>query len=378
VYKKIYKTMDHRRRKGNKKSSHKHVTFRESEEKYNKSHSGIFNTLKTNKLVATFSLVILLILLNAFWPSPKLSIQVAHWRDSGYHFKYNNHVIFYRSIYEVESRVAHDPVLLILHGFPTSSYDWRVILPKLQKRFPNIILPDFLGLGFSDKPAPYEYTVMEQANIIESLLTTLNITNVHILSHDYGDTIAQELLARQQDVEYIMKFKIKSLCLTNGGIIPSQHKPRPIQKLMIMPGVKNVLSYFMNRFVFYSRFGAVFGPNTQPTKDEFYDFYSIFAFNVGHRASSYVLMYIPERHENEARWVGALEKTNLPLHLIYGPLDPVNTPDGFLKHYKDQVPHSSVTVLDGIAHYPQVEAPGRFIKSFNQFLDRMERDYYPL
>lgn len=54
--------------------------------------------------------------------------------------------------------------LLLLHGFPTSSFDWYKVLPELQKRFDRIIAPDFIGLGFSDKPV----------NIVEIFSSVVN------------------------------------------------------------------------------------------------------------------------------------------------------------------------------------------------------------
>ena len=55
---------------------------------------------------------------------------------------------------------------------------------------------DFLGFGFSDKPENHTYTISEQAIVVEALLLNLGVKSCHILSHDYGDTVALEILAR--------------------------------------------------------------------------------------------------------------------------------------------------------------------------------------
>lgn len=376
--------MEHRKRRKNLKQTkrQKQVDCISDEKKDGeKGNFSIFRLLLRDKKLFLMALILIFVLLNVLWPAPSFSIRVQYWRDSGYHFKYKNHNIFYQNIFLIPKKVKHfrhEPVLLIIHGFPTSSFDWNHLVEDLHVKFPRIVIPDLLGLGFSDKPATHDYTVVEQATIIEELLFSLNVTEAHILAHDLGDSVAQELLARYQDKEYDLSFRIKSLCLTNGGIIPSQNQPRPIQKLFLLPYISSILSPLMNRFVFNMRFSKVFGPNTQPTSEELCNFYSIFSFNSGHNSFSKVLKYINERHENEERWVEAVKETLLPIHLIYGPVDPVNTPDGFLKYYKEHIQHSTVHVLDNIGHYPQIEDPGNFIKAYFDFLHRVVNDYYVL
>jgi len=89
----------------------------------------------------------------------------------------------------------------------------------------------------------------------------------------------------------------------------------------------------------------------------------------GHVAIPDIFTYIFERRANEERWVVALQETNVPLVLIYGPLDPVNTPQGFLKSFRELVPNSKVNVLGNIGHYPQVEDPERFYVAYEEFLE---------
>jgi pimeloyl-ACP methyl ester carboxylesterase len=113
----------------------------------------------------------------------------ANWKNKGKYFLYKNkHRIFYR-------REGSGPVLLLLHGFPTASWDWHKIWPSLKEDF-ELVAPDFMGFGFSDKPLRYQYGILDQADLVEQLLDHLQLREVHILAHDYGDTVAQELLAR--------------------------------------------------------------------------------------------------------------------------------------------------------------------------------------
>ncbi|EMP39439.1 Mesoderm-specific transcript like protein [Chelonia mydas] len=128
-------------------------------------------------------------------PPPKLSPALHSWRASGRYFTYKTQNIFYR---DSSGALGSSDIVVLLHGFPTSSYDWYKIWEGLTQRFHRVIALDFVGFGFSDKPRPHHYSIFEQASIVEGLLGHLGLRNqrINLLSHDYGDTVAQELLHR--------------------------------------------------------------------------------------------------------------------------------------------------------------------------------------
>ncbi|WP_156493639.1 alpha/beta fold hydrolase, partial [Oleiphilus sp. HI0125] len=114
---------------------------------------------------------------------------LAQWREQGRFFEFEGHQVFYQ-----DSQDANKPVLVMLHGFPTSSWDWQEIWPRLTQYF-RVITFDFLGFGFSDKPNLPKYSIMMQASIAEALVNACGVADYHLLAHDYGNTVAQELLA---------------------------------------------------------------------------------------------------------------------------------------------------------------------------------------
>jgi pimeloyl-ACP methyl ester carboxylesterase len=120
------------------------------------------------------------------------------------------------------------PWLLLIHGYPTSSWDWNFVWADLAAHF-RIAAMDMLGFGLSEKPRGHVYSIFTQADFQEALLEHLGVSEAHILAHDYGDTVAQELLARHN--EGALSFSIKSIIFLNGGLFPEQHRARPIQKL---------------------------------------------------------------------------------------------------------------------------------------------------
>ena len=336
----------------------------------------ILSKLVGRRTVAIVFLLFIVLYVN--FPRPSLSKEAQQWRDSGYMYHFDPYNVFYKDIVTLQQseqpNVVSEPVLLIIHGYPTSGYDWKDLIPALQVRFGRIIVPDLLGLGFSDKPTGHLYNTMEQATIIERLVAFLDVAEVHILAHDYGDTVTQELVARRLDDPEHDGFTIRSICLSNGGILPSSYQPLLIQKLMIMPGLNLIAGRLSNWFLFKNRMSVLFGPTSKPSRALLRDFYGIVRHNDGNLVLPLIMGYLRERQVNEKRWVSALQRTNVPLHLIYGPHDPINTPERFLVAYKKQMANSGISVLENTGHYPQVEDPEGFVEYYNTFLDELGRE----
>src|ERR1700733_757044 len=114
------------------------------------------------------------------------------WKHEGRTFRYGPHAIFYRD------SGGSGPVLLAIHGFPSASWDYHPMWAGLTARF-RVIAADMLGFGWSEKPRRHAYSILDQATLHERLLFDLGIERVHLLAHDYGDTVAQELLARNDE-----------------------------------------------------------------------------------------------------------------------------------------------------------------------------------
>jgi pimeloyl-ACP methyl ester carboxylesterase len=282
------------------------------------------------------------------------------WRSAGKTFDYNGHAIFYRE-------EGQGPVLLCIHGFPTASWDWHLLWPQLTQRF-RVIALDMIGFGFSAKPPTYPYAIRDQATIHETLLRELGVDFIHILAHDYGDSVAQELLARYEDRRQTSAagIKIESVCFLNGGLFPEAHRARRIQKLLLTP-LGPLLSRLTSERRFRRSFAAVFGPNTRPSDEELKAAWSLVAHNGGSKIAHKLIRYIPERRQQRDRWVGVLQQTKVPMRLIDGPADPVSGAH-MAARYRELVPNADVVLLDGIGHYPQIEDPPGVLAAFLEFV----------
>ena len=278
------------------------------------------------------------------------------WQQTGSYFDYQNHKIFYHLSNQ------SDDILLCLHGFPASSFDYHKIWDELTAKF-NVLSFDMIGYGFSDKPANFDYTTFQQVDVLQALLNHLNIKKIHILAHDYGNTITQELLARSEEKR--LNFTIESICLLNGALFPETHRPILAQKILISP-----IGFLFGKFITDSRFKqgltSVFGKKTQPTEAELDDFVSLFRHNNGKKIAHKLIRYMAERAKYRERWVGTLERTKIPLRFINGLADPVSGAH-LVKRFREVLPHKDIVELVEIGHFPHFETPKETLRNFFNF-----------
>ena len=180
------------------------------------------------------------------------------WQAEGEQVTLNGHDIFVR-----QGGCADGPVLVLIHGYPSASWDWQPIWDELGHQF-RLVTLDMLGFGFSDKPKGIKYLVSEQAKLFIRYLQQLGIERYHILAHDYGDTVAQELLARQ--AEFNNDPLIDTCCFLNGGLFPETHRPVLLQKLLLSP-LGGMIAKLTSKSALARNFTKIFGPVTPPSTE---------------------------------------------------------------------------------------------------------------
>ena len=277
-------------------------------------------------------------------------------------------ILLGHSIFVVDEGAAHLPTIVLLHGFPTSSWDWQLIWDELAKDY-RLIALDMLGFGFSDKPNSRQYSIHGQADIVEALVETKGLTNFHVLAHDYGDTVAQELLARQ--LEGTGSGTWLSCCFLNGGLFPETHRALLTQKLLLSSFGK-----FLNRLTgftkFSKNFSSVFGPQTKPSNQELENFWWLININDGKHVFHNVITYINDRVEHRARWVSALQISTIPLAIINGSVDPVSGAHMVARYKELNCRLDYLAQLSVIGHYPQVEASKEVYSHYQHFIDLLD------
>ncbi len=280
-----------------------------------------------------------------------------NWRHSGSYFDYKDLPIFYRS------SEKSDEILLCLHGFPTSSHDYHKIWDALATSF-AVLTFDLLGYGSSAKPVNFDYTTFNQVDVLQSLLESRHIKKVHILAHDYGNTITQELLARAAENQ--LNFTIETICFMNGALFPETHRPIAAQKLLLSP-----IGFLFGRLITDAKFkrglASIFGANTQPTAEELNEFIAAFKYNDGRKIAHKLIRYMTEREKYQARWVGALERMTQPFLFINGLIDKVSGAH-LVKRFREVVPQQkNIVELAEIGHFPHFEVPEIVTNKFLEF-----------
>ncbi|MBZ0232301.1 MAG: alpha/beta hydrolase [Deltaproteobacteria bacterium] len=276
------------------------------------------------------------------------------WHAGGATFRHRGHDIFYRAD-------GSGPPLLAIHGFPSASWDWWPMWPALTARF-RVVACDMIGFGWSAKPHPYPYSILDQADLHEALARELGLDEAHVLAHDYGDTVAQELLARHAEGG---RLRLRSVCFLNGGLFPEVHRPRFIQKLLAGP-IGPIVARLSTKRAFASGMTAIFGPRTPPSPELLDELWTLLEHERGRRVLPALIGYMAERRRHRERWVGALVNARVPLRVIDGPVDPVSGAH-MVARYRELVRDPDTVELPGIGHYPQVEDPDGVLRAFVAF-----------
>ncbi|MBB4865813.1 pimeloyl-ACP methyl ester carboxylesterase [Pseudomonas nitritireducens] len=281
-------------------------------------------------------------------------IALRDWRAQGSDFNFRGHAIRYWS-------AGSGAPLLLIHGFPTASWDWHYLWQPLAERY-RLIACDMLGFGDSAKPPQHDYRILEQADLQQALLQHLGIQEpVHLLVHDYGNSVGQELLARHAEGA----FNLASLVFLNGGLFPETHRAVLSQKLLLSP-LGGFFGKLFDRRRLAQNFAKVFGPQTQPSAAELDTFWELIRHNDGQKVMHRLIHYILDRRQHRERWVGAMQRTAVPLRLIDGPEDPISGAHMVVR-YRELIPNPDTVELPGIGHYPQVEAPEPVLQHYLAF-----------
>ena len=288
-------------------------------------------------------------------------IALDDWRAQGRTFGFKGQPIAYWT-----AGASDAEPLLLIHGFPSAAWDWHFLWQPLAERY-RLIACDMLGFGDSAKPRGHAYSLLEQADLQQALLAHLGVNGpVHVLAHDYGDSVAQELLARHEEG----RFALASCVFLNGGLFPETHHPVLVQKLLLSP-IGALIGRLFSRAKLEANFSRIFGPQTQPSAAELDAFWSLIHSHDGPAVMHRLIRYMPERRVQRERWVSAMQRTRVPLRVIDGAADPISGAH-MVERYRELIPNADCVLLETIGHYPQVEAPEAVLAHYLAFRQSRE------
>jgi pimeloyl-ACP methyl ester carboxylesterase len=259
--------------------------------------------------------------------------------------------------------------LLILHGFPTSSLDFASALPSLAQRF-RVILHDHLGFGLSEKPARYSYSLIEQAEIALEVWRVLGVTRAHLLAHDYGTSIATELLARRE--RSLLPLELSSITFTNGSVHRELAQLTLSQKLLAHKRLGPLFSRLSNQYIFCRQLRRIFGSPEAVSQAELEALWEGMTQRNGLARLPKISSYLEERWRFWERWIFPLTRLNLPTHIVWGKRDPIAVP-AIAERLYDEIPGAKLTWLEELGHYPMLESPQQFSAAVLSFFGAAPR-----
>lgn len=253
------------------------------------------------------------------------------------------------------------PVVVLLHGNPTWSFYWRVLVRALSKRF-RCIVPDHLGCGLSDRPTQWSYRLADHVDNVQKLLTHLGVGQFSLVLHDWGGAIGMGLATeRPADVQ--------KLVVTNTAAFRSKAIPLSIASCRI-PVFGRLAVLGFNAFAQVATFRAVEKPLTAKARAGLLAPYS----NSHDRLAT--LRFVEDiplkpSHPSWSRLSRIEDKLALladkPMLLLWGDADFCFTPE-FRATWQRHFPRAEVHAWTDVGHYVMEDAPERVVPLVEQFL----------
>lgn len=245
-----------------------------------------------------------------------------------------------------------DPVVIV-HGYPTCSYDWRHVIPVLANRR-HVVAVDLPGFGLSEKP-DMRYSIRGYADAVETVVDLLGYESIALVTHDMGNTVGGELLAR--DLEGERPFAVSERVLTNGSIYIEMAQLTAGQQMLLAAPDARMEGVFTEE-AFTAALAAICSPTNQPDPADLAALWAFMAHKDGHTLLARTIRYIEDRRAEEARFTGAIETHPSPLGVVWGALDPVAV-YAMTARLIDARPDALLVTLDDVGHFPMLEAPQR-------------------
>ena len=253
-------------------------------------------------------------------------------------------------------RMGSGPMVTLLHGFPSSSYDWARVAEDLGRDH-TLLLPDFLGFGASDKPGEHDYSIHEQADLVQAAWQHFQVGEMALVAHDYGSTVAQELLARRADGS--LGVGLTAVTLANAGLYPDMHRPVPMQTALADPVQGPQVSAAVTEELLAAALDSSYGEGYDGSADS-HDIWRSMERDDGVRLMHKLIAYMADRRRHEQRWVGALQDTDVPLSFVWGMQDPISGAH-MAERIRERLPDAPFVALDDVGHWPPLEAPERVV-----------------
>lgn len=245
---------------------------------------------------------------------------------------------FYR-----EAGPAEAPVLLLPHGYPCSSFEFRNFMPALADRW-RLLAPDFPGCGYSDTAPGFSHDFDGYADFLERFLQVTAVERFSLYLHDFGSQIGLRLAMRRPE-------RIKALIIQNGDIYEDQLGPKyePLQRYFDhpTPEARAKLGQAITRDGFEDEFLNDLPPNLAEQVPP--DLWTLHWSLMNAQRYEIALGVIAGLKDNLAwfpRYQAYLRQHQPPTLIVWG-INDGYMPEGAARAYLRDVPKAELHLLDG-------------------------------
>jgi len=246
--------------------------------------------------------------------------------------------------------VGNGPTLLLIHGMAGSSATWRAIIPRLSKNY-RVIAPDLLGHGMSAKPRG-DYSLGAFAVFLRDLLDELGVDRATVIGQSLGGGIAMQFAYQHRD--YCERLAL----IGSGGLGPDLS---PMLRILSAPGAEFVLPVVTPQPVLNlgNKLGSwLTSAGIQaPRAGQMWQAYCSLSDSQSRQDFLRTLRSVVDYRGQAVSALSKLHLTaGLPTVLIWGDRDRI-IPVSHAYAAHDTLTGSRLEVLDGVGHFPHVEAP---------------------
>ncbi|OJJ23881.1 hypothetical protein BKI52_05900 [marine bacterium AO1-C] len=259
-----------------------------------------------------------------------------------------------RTLFVIDEGNAAETIV-VLHGYPTCSYDYYAVLPILTQKY-RVVVHDHLGFGLSDKPLDYSYSLLEQAELALGLWQKLGLEKVHLLAHDYGTSVATEIIARaDQGYEPV---QLETITIGNGSMLIEIAKLQAVQKILRSKRWGPLLAKLSSQRLLNRSMKKLWYDKTKYNPQEVEVLWQMMSEHPQWRKTFPVVSrYLLERVKFWHRWIGrGLYQTQRHINILWADKDPVAIVKMGEKLHRNIASNNFKTLPD-IGHYPMLEAP---------------------
>ncbi len=250
-----------------------------------------------------------------------------------------------------------DPVALLLHGYPNSSYLWRDVLPVVADAGWHAVAPDLPGFGDSDPFEGEAGTWEDHVMALDDFVAARGLAPVALIAHDWGGLIGLRWACERP-------YAVRALVISGSGFF-ADGRWHGLATGLRTPHQGEQMVAGITRETFGDVLRAASPAVTDDALDEYWK-----AFDGDERRAAHLALYRSGDFAKLARHEGALARLDVPTLILWGEHDDY-APVAAAHRLKREIPDADLVILADAGHFVQEDAPQRVAREIGSFLARV-------